>query len=96
MGRFQPAYQADCLVFEALPPEDIRQYLTALMIGAEITEALDEFGLKSEDIRLIGPQVLCERYTLALDETGRRSVRIERADVAAFQALEKVRLELPS
>ncbi|WP_457093515.1 2-dehydro-3-deoxygalactonokinase [Microvirga sp. P5_D2] len=82
------------VLFESLPPEDIREYLSGLMIGAEVTETLDEFGSESDGIRLIGPQALCERYTLALGEAGCRSVRIEGADIAAFQALEKARLEL--
>jgi 2-dehydro-3-deoxygalactonokinase len=81
------------VLFESLPPEDIKEYLSGLMIGAEIIEALDEYGLETGDIRLIGPPTLCERYALALNEAGRASVRVEGADVAAFQALAKAGFE---
>lgn len=82
------------VLFDALPPEDIKVYLSGLLIGAEISEALDEFGSESGDIRLIGPPALCERYTLALEEAGRISTRVEGADIAAFQALAKVAVEM--
>jgi 2-dehydro-3-deoxygalactonokinase len=84
------------VLFEGLPPEDIREYLSGLMIGAEITEALDEFGSESGDIRLIGPETLCDRYALALGEAGRKSVRVEGADIAAFQTLANTALETSS
>ena len=66
------------VLFEVLPPDDISEYLSGMMIGAEITEALDEFRLESEDIRLIPELLECERYALVLGEAGRKTVRVER------------------
>jgi 2-dehydro-3-deoxygalactonokinase len=48
-----------------LPPEDISDYLSGLLIGAEINEVIDEFGLSHRQVTLIGHPALCQRYSLA-------------------------------
>jgi 2-dehydro-3-deoxygalactonokinase len=75
------------VLFEELPPEDISDYLSGLMIGAEINEAIGEFGLPHRQVTLIGPPALCQRYSLALRETGIASATADNASVRTFRAL---------
>jgi 2-dehydro-3-deoxygalactonokinase len=74
-------------LLDELPPEDIRDYLSGLMIGAEINEVIDEFGLPHRQVTLIGPPALCQRYSLALREAGVTSAMANDVSVRAFRAL---------
>ena len=74
-------------LLDELPLEDISDYLSGLMIGAEINEVIDEFGLPYSQVTLIGPPALCHRYSLALGEAGVTSATANDAGVRAFQAL---------
>ncbi|MEE1612484.1 2-dehydro-3-deoxygalactonokinase [Microvirga sp. CF3016] len=74
-------------LLDELPPENISDYLSGLMIGAEINEVIDEFGLPHRQVTLIGPPALCQRYSLALREAGITSAMANDVSVRAFRAL---------
>jgi 2-dehydro-3-deoxygalactonokinase len=75
------------VLFEDLPPADISDYLSGLMIGAEINEVIGEYNSPDKQVRLIGAPALCQRYSLALLEAGMTSTVADNAGIAAFQAL---------
>ena len=76
------------VLFDELAPADISDYLSGLLIGAEIEEALQEYGLPDRHVTLIGPPALCRHYTLALRERGgQRRRSVESAGISAFQTL---------
>jgi 2-dehydro-3-deoxygalactonokinase len=75
------------VLFDELAPEDIAEYLSGLMIGAEIREAAEEYSPSGTPINLIGPPDLCGRYTLALHEFGLLSRLVSTPEIAAFGAL---------
>jgi 2-dehydro-3-deoxygalactonokinase len=80
------------VLFAQLPPADISDYLSGLIIGAEIQEALDLYGSGSGSIILIGPPALCDAYSLALNEAGRTSTRVDNAASQGFEALFRAQL----
>ena len=55
-------------LFKRLPPEQLPDYLSGLLIGHEIANEL-EAGMP-ESLALIGDPALCERYALALGRFG--------------------------
>jgi 2-dehydro-3-deoxygalactonokinase len=75
------------VLFEDLPPADISDYLSGLIIGAEINEVIGEYNSPDKQVRLIGAPALCQRYSLALLEAGMTSTVADNAGIAAFQAL---------
>jgi 2-dehydro-3-deoxygalactonokinase len=75
------------VLFDELAPADIGDYLSGLLIGAEIEEALQEFSPPDRHVTLIGPPALCQRYDLALREAGMTSAPVENAGMSAFQVL---------
>jgi 2-dehydro-3-deoxygalactonokinase len=75
------------VLFDELAPFDISDYLSGLLIGAEIDEALQEFSPPDRHVTLIGPTALCRRYALVLREAGMTSTIVENAGVSAFRAL---------
>jgi 2-dehydro-3-deoxygalactonokinase len=74
-------------LFDELAPADISDHLSGLLIGAEIDEALQEFGRQDRQVTLIGSPALCARYALALREAGVTSTIAENAGVSAFRTL---------
>src|SRR5215203_6073518 len=72
---------------EELSPADISDYLSGLMIGAEIDEVIGEYNSPDKHVTLIGAPALCQRYSLALFEAGMTSTVADNAGIAAFQAL---------
>jgi len=75
------------VLFDELAPADISDYLSGLLIGAEIGEALQEFGQTDQHVTLIGPPALCGRYAVALREAGVTSTVVEDAGASAFRTL---------
>jgi 2-dehydro-3-deoxygalactonokinase len=75
------------VLFEELLPADISDYLSGLMIAAEINEAIEEYSSPDRQVTLIGAPALCQRYSLALREAGMTSSMVENAGLAGFQAL---------
>jgi 2-dehydro-3-deoxygalactonokinase len=75
------------VLFEELSPADISDYLSGLMIGAEINEVIGEYNSPDKHVTLIGAPALCQRYSLALLEAGMTSTVADNAGIAAFQAL---------
>lgn len=75
------------VLFDELAPADISDYLSGLLIGAEIDEVLQEFGQPDKHVTLIGPAALCSRYALALHEAGMTSTIVENAGASAFRTL---------
>jgi 2-dehydro-3-deoxygalactonokinase len=75
------------VLFEELPPEDISDYISGLMIGAEISEAVDEYNPPDRHITLIGAPGLCGCYGLALRELGMTFSVADNAGLAGFRAL---------
>jgi 2-dehydro-3-deoxygalactonokinase len=75
------------VLFDELEPADIADHLSGLLIGAEIDEALQEYGSPDRHVTLIGPPALCRRYALALREAGMTSAIVEDAGVSAFKSL---------
>ena len=68
-----------------LAPEGVADYLSGLLIGAEIAAArgwMERAGARNLSITLIGDAVLCERYRLAM-ATARIEARIGPVDAAA-------------
>ena len=72
---------------EELPPAHISDYLSGLMIGAEINEVIEEYNSPDKPVTLIGASALCQRYSMALLEAGMTSTVADNAGIAAFQAL---------
>jgi 2-dehydro-3-deoxygalactonokinase len=75
------------VLFEELPPADISDYLSGLMIGAEINEVIEEYSSPDRHVMLIGTSTLCQRYSLALREAGVTSTMADNAALAGFRAL---------
>jgi 2-dehydro-3-deoxygalactonokinase len=75
------------VLLEELPSADISDYLSGLMIGAEIKEVVEEYSSPDWHVTLIGAPVLCQRYGLALREAGISSSMADNAGLRAFQAL---------
>ena len=75
------------VLFEELSPADISNYLSGLMIGAEINEVIGEYNSPGKHVTLIGAPALCQRYSLALLEAGMTSTIADNASISAFQAL---------
>jgi 2-dehydro-3-deoxygalactonokinase len=75
------------VLFDELSPADISDYLSGLMIGAEINEVIEEYSSPDRHVTLIGPPVLCQRYSLALLEVGMTSTVSVDGGIAAFQTL---------
>ena len=63
----------------ALTPQDVPSWLSGLLIGREIRDAKDEFGM-AQRIRLIGDDALCARYARACTLA---SMTVEQAPTAA-------------
>lgn len=55
-------------LFKRLPPEQLPDYLSGLLIGHEIAHELK--GAASARLALVGDPALCERYALALGRFG--------------------------
>jgi len=68
-----------------LSPAEISDYLSGLLIGAEVREAIAEFSAPDNHVTLIGAPALCRRYGLALQEAGMRSSVTDNAALRAFQ-----------
>lgn len=51
-----------------LPPESVSEWLSGLLIGAEVTAMLQ--GQPVESVTLVGSDSLCRRYRQALESTG--------------------------
>lgn len=75
------------VLFEELPPADISDYLSGLLIGAEIDEVIAEHASPDRYVTLIGTPTLCQRYSLALHEAGMTSSIADNAALAGFRAL---------
>ena len=75
------------VLFDELAPADIADYLSGLLIGAEIDEVFQEFRQQEKHVTLIGPPALCGRYALALREAGMTSTIVENAGMSAFRTL---------
>jgi 2-dehydro-3-deoxygalactonokinase len=75
------------VLFDELSPADISDYLSGLMIGAEINEVIEEYSSPDRHVTLIGPPALCQRYSLALLEAGMTSTMSVDGGIAAFQTL---------
>jgi len=59
-------------LFGEVPPEGLADYLSGLLLGAEIRDALCA-SPAAADIGLIGDPALCERYRIALQIAGQRA-----------------------
>ena len=70
-----------------LSPAEISDYLSGLLIGAEVREAIAEFSAPDNHVTMIGAPSLCRRYGLALREAGMMPSAIDNAVLRAFQAL---------
>ncbi|CDZ45774.1 2-dehydro-3-deoxygalactonokinase [Neorhizobium galegae] len=68
------------VLFDRLGPEEIADYLTGLMIGAEISEALGQD--KPRKINIVGHAALAERYKTALEIFGAQT-NLVTPDIAA-------------
>ncbi|QRM30258.1 2-dehydro-3-deoxygalactonokinase [Microvirga sp. VF16] len=75
------------VLFEELPPADISNYLSGLLIGAEINEVIEEYSALDKHVTLIGAPALCQRYSLALREAGMKATVAENAGLAGFRTL---------
>jgi len=75
------------VLFDELAPADISDYLSGLLIGSEIEEALQEYSPPDRHVTLLGPPALCQRYMVALREAGMTSATVENAGISAFQTL---------
>jgi 2-dehydro-3-deoxygalactonokinase len=64
-------------LFDQLPAESIASYLSGLLIGTEVREALDclEQAPADQGITVIGSSDLIERYVRAIEEAGLRGRR---------------------
>ena len=60
-------------LFGELPESGVADYLSGLLIGAEITEARDMINTSNTDITIVGGQDLSDRYEKALAMCGLRS-----------------------
>ena len=69
-------------LFGDLPESGVADYLSGLLIGAEITEARDMIDTSNTDITIVGGQDLSDRYEKALAMCGLRS-RAAAKDAAA-------------
>ena len=60
-------------LFQRLPAEGVRDYLSGLLIGSEIKEALSQAPMPGQDpsISVIGASPLADRYLEALLHAGR-------------------------
>jgi 2-dehydro-3-deoxygalactonokinase len=74
------------VLFEDLAPADISDYLSGLLIGAEVNEVIEEYGPPDRQVTLIDAPALCQRYRLALRETGMTSAAVDNAALAGFRA----------
>lgn len=62
-------------LFEQLPSESIAAYLSGLLIGHEIDEALACLDHRPDDVTLIGESALTASYVTALEASGLNAVR---------------------
>ncbi|WP_022917458.1 2-dehydro-3-deoxygalactonokinase [Ruania albidiflava] len=77
-GLERSAHGLLSLVFEArsrvlvgsLQPEQVRDFLSGLLIAAEITGALAWLGQRPQQVTLVGGEDLCERYRRVLGLAG--------------------------
>jgi 2-dehydro-3-deoxygalactonokinase len=53
-----------------LAPEAVFDYLSGLLIGAEIAGALSAYGPDVPSVKLMGSERLCESYRMALESRG--------------------------
>ena len=58
------------VLFGELAPEAVSDYLSGLLIGAEIAGALSAHGPDVPSVKLIGSERLCETYRMALESRG--------------------------
>lgn len=68
-------------LFKRLPPPELGEYLSGLLIGAELCEALPEDG----EAVVVGSDELCDRYVRAADQLGRGLRRAPERSVVAGQ-----------
>ncbi|OED41787.1 hypothetical protein AB833_08770 [Chromatiales bacterium (ex Bugula neritina AB1)] len=74
------------VLMKQLPEEGVRSYLSGLLIGAEINEG--RILQPSSTIKLIGDDMLCDRYQTAIEHLGLTvSARIIDASVQGFSRL---------
>ena len=70
-------------VLGALPREQVSEFLSGLLIGAEVTKMCERFPIEQE-ITIVAGKSLADRYQLALSAVGRQATWVS-GDVA-FQA----------
>ena len=58
------------VLFGELAPEAVSDYLSGLLIGAEIAGALSDLGPDVPSVKLMGSERLCEPYRTALESRG--------------------------
>ena len=58
------------VLFGELAPDAVSDYLSGLLIGAEIAGALSAHGPDVSSVKLIGSEHLCETYRMALESRG--------------------------
>ena len=69
-------------LFGELPESGVADYLSGLLIGAEIAEARDMIDTSNTDIIIVGGQDLSHRYEKALEMSGLRSRAAAKDSVA--------------
>lgn len=91
-GPLRSLFSARSLVLtQALDPADIPGYVTGLLLGAELREALEEFPVASGNVTLIGSAESAFPYRVAFAETI-PGARISVASPAALAASSVARL----